>query len=79
MLRTPYHALLSRADFDHLRRYDPDLLDRAHWIEERTEALGNEAPVRVFYRSAQDKTDHQLQILRSLARHRLTPTDTDHD
>lgn len=79
MLRTPYHALLSRPDFDVLRRHDPDLLDRAHWIEERPEALGTDAPVRVFYRSAQDKSDHQLAILRSLARHRTTVSDPDHD
>ena len=80
MLRTPYHALLSRADYDELRRHDADLLDRCYWLEERADALGTEAPVRLFYRSAQDKQDHQLAILRSLARRRtLTHPDTDTD
>lgn len=79
MLRTPYHALLSRHDFDLLRRHQPALLDEPHWIEERVEALGPDSPVRLFYSSPEHKSDHQLAILRGLAKLRRVTTDHDTD
>ena len=75
MLRTPYHALLSRHDYDVLRRFNPDALWKAHWIEERPEALGNDAPVRLFYRTPELKSENQLEILRALSLHRQRFTD----
>ena len=45
MIRTPYHALLSRHDYDLLRRFNPDALWKVHWIEERPEALADDRVV----------------------------------
>ena len=77
MIRTPYHALLSRHDYDLLRRFNPDALWKVHWIEERPEALGPTAPVRLFYRTPELKTENQLEILRALSLHRQKFTATD--
>jgi len=79
MLRTPYHALLSRHDYDLLRHREPALLDQVHWIEERIEALGHDAPVRLFYPSPAEKTAHQIELLRGLARWRTATADHDQD
>lgn len=79
MIRTPYHLLLSRHDYDLLRHHPGQLLDRVHWVEERPEALGPDAPVRLFYRDAEQKQDHQREILRALASCRSSFTDHDTD
>lgn len=65
MKYTPHHYLLPRRTFDLLRAVRPALLedDRVLWVEDRLHGLGPESPVRLFFRTAADKREYQLQLI----------------
>lgn len=62
---TPFHYLLPRRTYDLLRAVRPALLEDARvlWVEDRLHGLGPESPVRLFFRSAADKREYQLQLI----------------
>ena len=64
-LQTPYHYLLPRRTYDLLRAERPALLadSRLLWVEDRLHGLGPDSPVRLFFRSAADKREYQLQLI----------------
>lgn len=72
MRQTPYHYLLPRLDYQELLdRHPAHLTDpRVVALEERPHLVGPDGPVRLFFASAADYRDHQLDTIKLLAGHR---------
>lgn len=72
MRQTPYHYLLPRMDYIQLQSQHPEHLTDARVValEERPHFVGEDGPVRLFFASASDYRDHQLDTIKLLASHR---------
>lgn len=76
MHNTAHHYLLTRGDYHELLNNHPDHLETidnggsVYWIEERMHKLGPDSPVRLFFKSATIKKQHQLETIDLLANFR---------
>lgn len=72
---TPFHYLLTRADFELITAHEPERLQPSSqagdglptWVEQRLHTLGPDGPVRLYFRNVADKDHHHRATIDRLA------------